>query len=321
MIVHFILSGETLESISEEIQLENPKYLKEYHNQRCAREDYIHDRLVPRKKLLIPGIKEINEYNNRNDAPFKALKLNPALVFNPENLDMKYFVEIIESAEREGENIGRNFITYTAHIKWIGKDGDHHIFELSKTNFFNMDGSKMADLARECMNFIYPMLIYTNLQGEVMKIEVLDEILNDFNDKKEKLFDLFPDKYAGIYIEEFEFIVRDKELFDRRMKEDSFIKAYFAAIRNKFINGKSFFYQTIGEENLSVHIQQTVSNDQYSDEIVLFQGLNSLEKDISYSGNYSLYTENSVINKVEIDYFISRYSVENKTKIIIKHLS
>jgi len=320
MMVHFILSGETLESISEEIRLENPKYLKEYHNQRCAREDYIHDRLVPGKRLLIPGIKEIIEYNSRNDAPFKAVRLNPELIFNPEGLDDKYFVEIIESAERDGENIGRNFLTYAARVKWIRQINNQHLFELSKTDFFNMDGSKMADLAKECMNFIYPMKIYTNLRGEVMRIELWDEIIKGFKHNKEKLFDLFPDKYAAIYIEEFEFIVLDRELFDRRMKEDSFIKTYFAAIRNKFINGTSCFDQTIGEENLPIQVQQKVLDEQYSDEIVLSQSLIFLQKDIMYSGTYSLYTENSVISKAEIDYFISRYNVQNKTKIIIKHL-
>lgn len=49
MIIHFILSGETLESISEEINLENPRYLKEFHNQHCAREDAIHEKLIPGK--------------------------------------------------------------------------------------------------------------------------------------------------------------------------------------------------------------------------------------------------------------------------------
>jgi hypothetical protein len=51
MTVHFILSGETLESIAEEINLENPKYLKEFHNAHCAREDFIYDDLVPRKNF------------------------------------------------------------------------------------------------------------------------------------------------------------------------------------------------------------------------------------------------------------------------------
>lgn len=58
MIVHFILSGETLESISEEINLENPVYLKEFHNTYCAREDFIQDTLIPGKKTTDSGFQQ-----------------------------------------------------------------------------------------------------------------------------------------------------------------------------------------------------------------------------------------------------------------------
>ncbi|MFC3161051.1 hypothetical protein ACFOEQ_23795 [Chryseobacterium arachidis] len=69
MMVHFILFGETLESISEEIHLENPKYLKEFHNRHCAKGDLIDHQLVPGKKLFIPDTDTVKRYNSRNDAP------------------------------------------------------------------------------------------------------------------------------------------------------------------------------------------------------------------------------------------------------------
>lgn len=319
MIVHFILSGETLQSISEEINLENPKYLKEFHNLHCAREDYIFDELIPGKRLLIPGHKAIAEYNAKNDAPFKAPELNPVLAFNPQNLNEKYFVEIIETVEKE-EDANTNFITYNVDLEWMESTENYHIFQLSKNNFFNYDGSKMANLAAACMVSLNPLKVKTSLKGETLGISLPKKTVRDFNNKKEKLLDLFPDKYAGIYIEEFERAVLQPNIFHQRMSEDTFIKAFFAPVRNQFANGKSYFQQFIGEENIEVKVQQKVADINYTKEINLLQAAPSSGKDICYNGNYTLYTQNGTVKDVSIDYSISRNGVKNTTKIIIRHL-
>ncbi|WP_042720534.1 hypothetical protein [Flavobacterium sp. B17] len=134
MIVHFILSGETLESISEEIQLENPEYLKEFHNKYCAREDFIYDDLIPRKKLLIPDIDKIREYNSRNDAYFKNPRLNPVLSFRPENFSKIYAVTNKEIEENSLDR-KQNTLTYTVSVKWIKSEDRSHIFHLFKNTF------------------------------------------------------------------------------------------------------------------------------------------------------------------------------------------
>lgn len=77
--IHFILPGDTLENIAEKIGLENPVYLKEFHNQHCLKEDFIVDDLIPGKKLVLPDLAKIKAYNDKNDAPFKSPELNPKL--------------------------------------------------------------------------------------------------------------------------------------------------------------------------------------------------------------------------------------------------
>ncbi|MET3536007.1 hypothetical protein [Chryseobacterium limigenitum] len=319
MIVHFILHGETLESISEEIKLENPKYLKEYHNKRCAREDYIQDELIPRKKLLIPDLKDINEYNSRNDAPFKHPKLNPVLSFDPENFSKIYDVNINEITKNEAGKKG-NFISFTVSLKWVRKDSEEHIFHLFKNNFYDQSGSKMSDLATECMRSLNPAVIKTDSKGKVISISLKKETIDNFHSIKEKLLDLFPDKYAKIYIDEYEMAVLDQKLFDQRMRDDTFIKTYFAPVRNEFINGKSYVEQTVGEDNTSITIQQKVGNENYSQEISLVQ-ISPSNPDVDFNGKYTLFSENGLIKNIDIIYSISRYGVQNVTNIKIKQKS
>lgn len=319
MIVHFILSGQTLESISEEIKLENPKYLKEFHNTHCAKEDFIYDELIPRKKLLIPDINKIKEYNSKNDAPSKEPKLNPVLPFNPENFSKIFSVTNIQTDETENDEKS-NTLTYTVSLKWIEKEDNFHVFHLFKNNFSEQKGSMMADLASECIRSLNPMVVKTNEKGEVVRVSLSQETIDNFEKIKEHLRDFFPDKYAVIYIDEFSFAVLNKDLFNARMKKDIFIKTYFAAVRNTFFNGKSYLNQSIGEENTKIELQQKVENENYTDEVVLVQN-SQPNSDIDFKGKYILNTENGLVESIEIQHTISQFGVKINLTIQIKELS
>lgn len=320
MIVHFILSGETLESISEEINLENPQYLKEFHNTHCAREDFIYDDLVPRQRLLIPDLNKVREYNSRNDAPFKHPKLNPELPFKPENFSRIYSVNNTEIEENVLEEKS-NTLSYTVSLKWIRKEGSFHIFHLFKNNFSDKSGSMMADLASESIRSLNPIEVKTDHKGEVVNIALTQETINNFGKIKERLLDLFQDKYAKIYLDEFEFAVLNPSLFSSRMKEDIFIKTYFAALRNSFVNGKSYLKQSIGEENVEIQLRQQVENVDYDQEIILQQKMNSSEKDKNFIGKYTLYSETGIVKEIEIQYNISQFGVKSDSFFVIKELS
>lgn len=319
MTVHFILSGETLESIAEEINLENPKYLKEFHNTHCAREDFIYDDLVPRKKLLIPDIHKIKEYNSRNDAHFKSPKLNPQIPFHPENLAKIYTVESRETEENVLEE-KENALSYTVSVKWIRKEENNHIFHLFKNNFFEKSGTMMADLASESIRSLNPVEVRTDDKGRVVFISLKKETTGHFNTIKERLTDLFPDKYAKIYLDEFERIVLNPSLFHSRMKEDIFIKNYFADLRNSFTNGKSYLAQSIGEEHTEIQLLQQVENADYDREIILQQRINPLENDNDFKGKYVLFTGSGLVKEIEIKYTISQFGVKNNSVFSLKEL-
>ncbi|WP_326984688.1 hypothetical protein VUJ46_09215 [Chryseobacterium sp. MYb264] len=317
MIIHFILSGETLESLSEEIHLENPKYLKEYHNQRCSANDYIHENLVSGKRLFMPNMDEVRKYNLLNDAPFKSPELNPIINFEPKDFSRIYFVRITEGKEKDGETKD-NTLTYTASLKWVETHESEHVFYLYKNNFTDGQSSKLADLAVESIRSLNPLIITTNTKGEMIKVSLKPETINNFNKIKERLLDLFPDQYAELYIKEYEMAVLNQELFNERMKDDPFIKNYFASLRNSFINGKSFFEQKI--EDHTVPIQQKVEDINYTSEMVLLQ--NSFpNSEIIFSGKYSLYTQTGIVKKADVQYDISLYGVKYYTFFSFDELS
>ncbi|WP_263602489.1 hypothetical protein [Chryseobacterium sp. PET-29] len=320
MIVHFILSGETLESISEEIHLENPKYLKEFHNTHCAREDFIQNTLIPGKKLIIPGINKVREYNSLNDAPFKNPKLNPEIPFSPENFSRIYAVVNKELYENELEK-RHAVLTYTVSLKWMRNENGFHIFHLFKNNFSDGQGNIMTDLASESIRSLNPLEIKTDLKGNLVSIQLTQQTMDHFEKIMKRLSDLFPDKYAEIYLYEFERAVRNRSIFNSRMKNDVFIKNYFASLRNPFANGKSFFQQSVGEENTDITLQQKIENPEYDNEIVILQNPQYSESDIEFSGKYTLYTKTGLIKNIDLHYTVFQFGFKNSSFFTVSELS
>ncbi|KMQ69151.1 hypothetical protein ACM39_03300 [Chryseobacterium sp. FH2] len=317
MIVHFILPGETLESVSEDIKLENPQYLKDYHNKLCAKEDYIHEDLIPRKKLLIPDAIKIIEFNEKNDAPCKSPAQNPQIIFNPETLNKKYTVDIIETKEKD-DGITRNSLFFEVHLKWIRKEEENHVFHFFKNEISGSNDCKMTDLATECIRSLKEFVIRTDSRGAIVSISLQKEIIDGFQNIKERLIDLFPDQYARIYIDEFEYAVLNDKVFNKRMKEDTFIKTYFAPVRNDFRNGKSYFKQLIYDD-IFLDIEQKVRNNS-SQEFDFLQIGRMEENAVKYKGEYSLHPENGIIKKAEIYYSVSRFGAKHFTHIIIDEM-
>jgi hypothetical protein len=316
MTVHFILSGETLESISEEIHLENPKYLKEFHNSHCAREDIIENGIMPGKKLLLPDFKIINEYNSRNDAPFKQSKLNPEIPFTPDDFSRIYTVTITEIEENSLEKKS-NTLTYTVSVKWIRKEGAGHIFHIFKNNFSDAQGSMMSDLASESIRALNPFVIRTDEKGEIVTIELNENAMHNFSRIKDRLADLFPDQYAAVYLDEFEFAVMNRDLFNKRMQEDLFMKIYFASLRNYFHNGKSLLHQTLGEENFPVELTQQVESWDDPEKIVLRQNEN-FNQQVVFNGRYNIMFKTGMVQKAEVKYTLSQEDIKISTFIAIE---
>lgn len=316
--IHFILPGDTVENIAEKIRLENPVYLKEFHNKHCLKEDFITDDLIPGKKLLLPDLAKIKAYNDKNDASFKSLELNPKIVFNPIDFNEKFKTTIKESSNEAGKTVDKSF-SYIAYLQWMKNELGEHLFHFTKDQFSNRNNTKMESLAIESMKALYPIEVFVNAKGEILRSVLKKEILNNFNQIKENLLDSFPDKYAKIYLEEFEYVVLNPDVFDQKMKEDWFLKSYFSSFRNPFENGKSFF--EIYLDKTSLNIQQTAKLTNNKEEILLHQTLKSKEENQNdFTGNVTVSKNNGMIKSLNAIYSYKEFSVSYSTEFSIKNI-
>ena len=318
MMIHFILPGDTLENIAEKIGLENPVYLKEFHNQHCLKEDFIVDDLIPGKKLVLPDLAKIKAYNDKNDAPFKSPELNPKIGFDPIDFNEKFKVTIKESSNVE-DKIVENHFSYIASLQWIKNELSEHLFHFTKDQFSNQNETKMESLAIESMKSLYPIEVFVNTKGEILQTALKKEILNNFNQIKEKLLDFFPDKYAKIYLEEFEYVVLNANVFDQKMKEDWFLKNYFSSFRNPFENGKSFFELNL--DKILLNVQQTIKLTDNKEEILLHQTLKSKEENQDdFTGNVTFSKNSGMIKSMNLSHTYNEFLVLYNTEFSIENI-
>lgn len=317
IILHFIRHGDTLQSIAEQINLENPLYIKEFHNSNCAGQDYIVEHLVAGKKLFLPDHFTVQQYNSRNDAVFKSVERNPKIIFNPENDKSEYQVHVTESSFSDGIKTENSF-SYQFSLQWIKNEFSQHTFTLSKNYFSNQKETKIGDLAIASIQAVSPIEICTDSKGEILTVALLKETFERFPEIKEKLLDQFPDQYARIYIEEFEYVVHNQELFQKKMKEDWLIKTYFANIRNDFKDGKSHFRMIPENQSGEIIIEQTAAVSENADELILYQ---SSPAEISnFAGKYIVSKTDGTIKELEVSHSYTRYNVLYSTDFKLNKL-
>lgn len=289
MNIHFILPGETLEIISKKIKLENPVYLKEFHNSHCVPYDFIQDDLLPGRKLLIPDLNKVSFYNSKNDAPHKLANRNPKISFNPENLKKSYKVSVIQTSETDGKKKISKF-SYKIHLEWKGKAENIHYFNFSKTEINEQNQTKMSTLAAACTQSINPIQLAVSEQGNLLEAKLSDEVKRKFHNIKVSLEDQFPDEFAKIYLDKFEFSIASPQIFNDKMNGDWFLKTYFAQFRKHFINGRSEYPMAISYLPLTL-LQEGFQDDH----IVLNSALKTQEEQIRFTSEYHLDGENGII--------------------------
>ncbi|WP_312077188.1 hypothetical protein [Chryseobacterium sp.] len=291
MTIHFILPGETLQSISKQINLENPLYLKEFHNTYCSVFDTIDQDLVPGKKLFIPDLAKVHFYNAKNDAPFKLPERNPIIPFEPRKLNKKYRISVEQVSEVDGKKTKSEF-SYSISFVWKEKIGNSHLFLYEKTDIKERNGSKMASLAAACIQTLNPLEIMVSEDGILLEVKLSDEVKKNFTNKKANLEDQFPDQYAKIYLDKFEFNIKNPATFNKMMKQDWFLKTYFAPFRRKFENGSSEYHLILNEKPIEI-LQTAFQNEN----IKLKSELKDKNDDLQYQSDYTINIESGIIEK------------------------
>lgn len=296
---HYVKNGDTLAGLATEIGLENPVYLKEYNNAQCLPPDLIEEELEPGKRVLLPKLNEIEQYNALKDAPFRLPEANPSLDWKAGLQNRSYRVKVRNSID--GQDSGR-FQYHTQlqlrnsgygyrQLNWFRKD-----YRFDKT-------TKMGQLVQACTEAINPLLITIDAKGILQQISMDTEVQERWPEIKAALCDAFPDAYAAAYIEDLGYVLQQQHLVDKRMRQDPFIRIYFAALRVPFDKGLSTFSTSLTPETGTVSIQQTVATTDYTDTIPLIQSLAEHtvnNNGLYYQGKYMLDKEDSSIRSAMI---------------------
>lgn len=234
---HFIQEGDTIEHLATALGIENPKHLKAYNNRTCLPEDLIDAVLIPGRKISIPTLPEIERFNALNDAGFKSAAANPDLSWKSFKWKEQYEVGINYPLPSGASST----LQYRIRIEWYRSEHLHHYYKIYKTHTRLNTESKMSNLAIAVIEAINPLMVMLDQEGRLFKIKMSPEAGLNWPDERAKLLDLFPDPYAAQYIESFEYGLGQADFFDKRMKQDLFIRHYFAPFRSAFHKGQSGF--------------------------------------------------------------------------------
>lgn len=196
--IYYVKQGETLESISWDLTLENPKYLREYHNSRCSYLDLIPEDGALRflQKLHLPNSDEIvklNEQIRKSGESLCCLLPTGKTSFNIKFIDGNYQVKQTES----DEGIQKSEYSYVLHFKYIKENEKGHYVEFTMNNFKKNDEQpeeKINNLASDFVKTVYPILLIIDKSGNFVAAQPI-------KDSKDMIGDLEALKqyYAGVY--------------------------------------------------------------------------------------------------------------------------
>lgn len=291
---HYIKNGDTLATLATEIGLENPVYLKQYNNAQCLPEDLITEELEPGKRVLLPKLNEIEHYNAFKDAPFRLPKANPGLEWKAAPANRNYHLKISNSID----GLETGSFQYHNQLQLRKSGHDYRLLSWFRKDYQFDKTTKMSELAKACSEAINPLLITIDNKGGLQEISMDKAVLEKWPEIQAALCDAFPDTYARDYIEDLAYVVQQPHLVNRRMRQDPFIKTYFAPFRVPFDKGSSFFSLQLSPATLPLRIKQVVAGMEYTDKIPLVQSIDSNEindQGCYYEGKYLLDAEDGSI--------------------------
>lgn len=233
--IYFVKQGETLESISWELTLENPKYLREYHNSRCSYLDLIPEDGTLRflQKLHIPNSHEIlklNEQIRKSGESLCYLLPMGKISFNIELIDGDYEVKQSES----DEGIKKSEYSYTLHFKYIREDEKGHHIQFSMNNFKKNEEEpeeKINNLASDFVKIVYPITLIIDKSGNFVEANPIKET-KDIINELEALKQYHTGSYAVSHINQMKNKMADQQMIYNSLKETLPLQFIF----NQFYN-------------------------------------------------------------------------------------
>lgn len=239
MITYMTLPGDTLEKIASDLKIENPDYLKKFHNKHCA----VYDRLVEPVQLksgtllLIPFGDEISSLN-------KEINENgDSLYFHPPQGKIKYSIPLLSGIYnishqklQDGEIQSR--YQYQTELKYLRAEENDHFLSLqifgSRKDGIESD-SKVSSLAKACATLLFPVEIKVNKTGTLTDVKLFHP-KPVIKDELEALKKYFTDDISASYIDQMKRKVEDKDDILKSMRHTLPVQFLFGAFYNATYN-------------------------------------------------------------------------------------
>lgn len=205
MITYMTLPGDTLEKIASDLKVENPDYLRKFHNKHCA----VYDRLVEPIKLksgtllLIPFGEEISKLNKEINENGDSLYFHPPqgkITFPIPLLSGIY--NIRHQKLQDGEILSS--YQYETELKYLRAEKDDHFLSLqifgSRKDGMQSD-SKVSSLAKACAALLFPVEIKVNTTGKLTDVKFFHSE-SVIKNELEALKKYFTDDLSAAYVDQ-----------------------------------------------------------------------------------------------------------------------
>lgn len=223
MIIYYVKEGQSFADLCHEIQLENPEYLKDYHNQHCSLSERFDSDIVQGMKLYIPSSSEILELNKKirdHNQSFYDFPAKGKFLFDFKLWEGTY--QITQTTYSDDTILAKYENKVRLDLEGI-KNGYYHFlfsaFDFRKNE--DISDSKVDTLAKMCIEVIYPIRYIINPEGKLIDI-VLTKKTEDIVSELDSIKNFFPDQYSSDYIEKMKGIVREPEIVSQKFKNTLF---------------------------------------------------------------------------------------------------
>ena len=230
MIIYYTQSGQSLADLCNEIQLENPKYLRDYHNRNCSLSERFDGDIVQGMKLYIPSSPEILGLNKKirdNNQSFYDFPANGKFPFDFRFWEGNY--QITQTVYSDDTILTKYENKVKLHFEGIKNRNYHFLFsafDFRKNE--DISDTKVDTLAKMCIEVIYPIRYIIDPDGKLIDI-VLTKKTEDIVSELDSIKNFFPDQYSSDYIEKMRDIIESPEITSQKFKNTLFNSFMFGA--------------------------------------------------------------------------------------------
>lgn len=212
-----LFPGQTLAGLCEELRIENPQYLLDFHNRHCPLAERCEGNLIAGSRFFIPTAQEVAEINlkiRENNESFYDFPADGIFPWNYPGWEGTYHVS--RTVYFNDDITG----TYGQEIRldFEGVKGGLYHFLLTASDF-RKNGepseSKVSTLAGMCMENLYPVRIIVTPQGKIHKA-MLTNSPEQLASGWEAIEQHFEDRYALSYIGTLKKMAKDPDVISGR---------------------------------------------------------------------------------------------------------